>query len=167
MAKSCRNLCLAYSNGCKIENSIYILWRVSGYIGQGRWDKLKEQKFVDRNWVEEHSGMIGLRLNDILDFNKSLKKEDVSAYIYPSEDELSKNKIYPYFTGTFFNWDIAKILPIIKFGWKVLMTKSKETMEIGKILIVDLCQFIIILNMWNMVMRELPTMFVVKSDMDG
>ena len=85
-----------------------------GYIGQGRWDKLKEQKFVDRNWVEEHSGMIGLRLNDILDFNKSLKKEDVSAYIYPSEDELSKNKIYPYFTGTFFNWDIAKILPIIK-----------------------------------------------------
>ena len=91
----------------------------SGYIGQGRWDKLEDQKFVDRNWVEEHSGMIGLRLNDILDFNKSLKKENVYPYIYPSEEELLKNKLYPYLTGFYFKWDIGHILPLIqKFGWK-------------------------------------------------
>jgi N-acetyl sugar amidotransferase len=91
-----------------------------GLIGLGRWDKLVNQRLIDREWVEEHCGMNGLRLTDILEFDKTIKKEDVIPYSYPDEKLLNKKKIRPLFTGNYFHWDHQKIIDIIEkeYSWK-------------------------------------------------
>ena len=53
-------------------NIKYIFYGEStAMIGMGRWDYLVKQTLIDRNWVEEHSGMNGLRVSDILDFTEA------------------------------------------------------------------------------------------------
>ena len=102
-------------------NIKYIFYGEStALIGMGRWDYLVNQTLIDRNWVEEHSGMNGLRVTDILDFDPTLKKSDLIPYFYPDEKSLEKKNIVPYFTGSFFQWDHQKIIKFIskEYGWK-------------------------------------------------
>ena len=93
-----------------------------GLIGLGRWDELENQKIIDRSWVEEHSGMNGLRLNDILEFDKTIKKKDLSPYVYPDENIMKDQNINPLFTGNYFKWDHQTIISFIEkeYSWKKL-----------------------------------------------
>tara|TARA_B100000579_G_C22782844_1_gene830269 strand:- start:191 stop:1363 length:1173 start_codon:yes stop_codon:yes gene_type:complete len=98
-----------------------------GLIGLGRWDKLVSQKLIDREWVEEHCGMNGLRLTDVLEFDKSINKNDVIPYTYPDEKLLEEKKITPLFTGNYFKWDHQKIVDFIEkeYSWK----RSKKPVD--------------------------------------
>ena len=104
-----------------------IFWgELPGLIGMGRWDFLIKQKKINRDWVEEHVGMNGLRLNDILEFDKTLSKKDVLPYTYPDTKMITKKKLQPYLTGQFFKWDWEKVVKFIKdYGWK----EGKEKIE--------------------------------------
>ena len=92
----------------------------TGLIGLGRKEDLENEKYIDRKWVEEHSGMNGLRLNDILSFEKTLKKENLTSYIYPDENILKEKKIESFFIGSYFKWDHQKIVNFIQkeYSWK-------------------------------------------------
>ena len=92
----------------------------TGLIGLGRKEDLEKEKYIDRKWVEEHSGMNGLRLNDILSFEKTLKKENLTSYIYPDENILKEKKIESFFIGSYFKWDHQKIINFIQkeYSWK-------------------------------------------------
>ena len=92
----------------------------TGIIGLGRWEELVNERIIDRKWVEEHSGMNGLRLNDILEFDKTIKKKDLTSYVYPDENLMKEKKIIPLFTGNYFKWDHQKIINFIEkeYSWK-------------------------------------------------
>jgi len=59
---------------------------------------------LDRKWLEEFGGLIGLRVTDLIDHH-GFKEKELLPYIYPSYDELEKNKIKGIFLGQFFQWD--------------------------------------------------------------
>ena len=98
----------------------------SGLIGLGRIDYLKRLEKYTRDWMEEHAGMNGLRLNDILEFDKTLSEKDVLPYKYPDKKIIKKKKLQSYITGRYFQWDSFKVREFIKdYGWK----EGKEKIE--------------------------------------
>jgi N-acetyl sugar amidotransferase len=59
---------------------------------------------LNRRWLEEFGGLLGLRTDDLPDLlNISHKK--LIQYTYPSDEELKKNKTIGIFLGYFFPWD--------------------------------------------------------------
>jgi N-acetyl sugar amidotransferase len=110
----------------KLDINLILYGEPQGLIGQGRTQKLREIETIDRNWFEEYVGMIGLRTSDMMEFDKSLKPENMFPYIFPEDDEIKKSKIIPIFTGNYFKWDAQEVISTIeKHGWK----RSDERIE--------------------------------------
>lgn len=59
---------------------------------------------LDRSWLEEFGGLLGLRVNDIFNHYK-IKKHDLTPYLYPAESEIKTIKLRSMFLGYFFPWD--------------------------------------------------------------
>ena len=105
-----------------------------GLIGLGRWEtfmgkrKNEEQmKEIIKSDVDQYVGMNGYRLNDIMEYDKSIKPKDVIPYVYPSKKELKTN-IKCLNLGYFFQWDFEKNIEIIKkYGWKSSNTNTEGT----------------------------------------
>ena len=73
---------------------------------------------LNRRWLEEFGGLLGLRTDDLSDLlNISNKK--LIQYTYPSDVELKKNKTIGIFLGYFFPWDGHENVKIAKkYGFK-------------------------------------------------
>ena len=71
---------------------------------------------MNREWMEEFGGLIGLRVQDLL-HAEEFSEFDISAYKYPSSEDLVKNKITGLFLGHFFEWDSIKNFEISKKKW--------------------------------------------------
>ena len=100
-----------------------------GTIGLGRWESLIEEGGDEwqRSDVEQYVGMNGYRLNDIMEYDKSIKTKDVIPYIYPASEEL-KTDIKCYTLGHFFKWEFRENIKIIKnFGWKEDTSNTEGT----------------------------------------
>jgi N-acetyl sugar amidotransferase len=110
----------------KLNIHLALYGEPQGLIGQGRVKKLKEIQTIDRNWLEEYVGMIGLRTSDMMEFDKSLSADDMFPYIFPEDSEIKDNKIVPIFTGNYFKWDSQEVISLIeKYGWE----RSAERIE--------------------------------------
>ena len=59
---------------------------------------------LDRDWLEELGGLLGLRVDDIVNHLK-IKKEDVYFYEYPENISIKKANVSGFFLGYFFKWD--------------------------------------------------------------
>ena len=59
---------------------------------------------LDRSWLEEFGGLLGLRVSDLPDFS-TIKERDLIAYTYPTDDELKATGVTGLFLGHFFPWD--------------------------------------------------------------
>lgn len=84
----------------------------------GPIDRL-EEGILDRRWLEEFGGLLGLRTNDIADILQ-IPRHKLIQYTYPNEDELKRVGSLGLFLGQYIQWDgkgnaeIAK-----KYGFKV------------------------------------------------
>ena len=59
---------------------------------------------MDRKWLEEFGGLLGLRAIDLVNhYNFNVK--DLTNYIYPSDKEIKKSNICGVFLGYYFNWN--------------------------------------------------------------
>ena len=75
-------------------------------------------KTLDRKWMEEFGGLLGLRVSDLIE-NHGLKKEELSIYRYPTEEELQSFSIKSVFLGYYEKWDsIRNYLVSKKNGFK-------------------------------------------------
>ena len=72
-----------------------------------------ENFYLDRKWMEEFGGLIGLRVSDLYN-HYDFKKKDLEFLEYPSEDELKKNRIQSIFLGYFEEWDSLRNFEISK-----------------------------------------------------
>ncbi len=81
-----------------------ILYGENPQIEYGGPDKSLSNYNLDRKWMEEFGGLIGLRVSDLIDIYK-FKKTDLNIYTYPELNELDHFKIKSIFLGFFEMWD--------------------------------------------------------------
>jgi hypothetical protein len=59
---------------------------------------------LDRRWLEEFGGLLGLRVEDMVGVG-GITMENLVSYFYPSEEELKGAGITGVFLGYYFKWD--------------------------------------------------------------
>lgn len=59
---------------------------------------------LDRRWLEEFGGLLGLRVSDLIGFH-DLGWRDLIPYTYPSDEDLQSVGVTGLFLGYFFPWD--------------------------------------------------------------
>lgn len=62
-----------------------------------------ENNILDRKWLEEFGGLLGLRISDLTDQNL-INKNKILLYKYPDKEDLQKNKTTGIFLGHYFPW---------------------------------------------------------------
>tara|TARA_B100001175_G_C19503990_1_gene639805 strand:- start:1499 stop:2635 length:1137 start_codon:yes stop_codon:yes gene_type:complete len=74
---------------------------------------------LDRAWLEEFGGLLGLRTSDLKDVLE-IDSNKLDLYTYPEAKELAKTKTTGIFLGQFVNWDGKSNAELaIKNGFKV------------------------------------------------
>ena len=68
---------------------------------------------LDRKWMEEFGGLIGLRVSDLVE-EHNFSKKDLNIYNYPSKEELEKFSVKSIFLGYFEKWDSIRNYKIAK-----------------------------------------------------
>ena len=81
-----------------------ILWGENSQNEYGGPIAATKKKNLDRSWLEEFGGLLGLRVNDIFN-HYNIKKHDLSPYLYPATTEIKKLNLKSMFLGYFFPWD--------------------------------------------------------------
>ena len=90
-----------------------ILWGENPQIEYGGPKKSLNNNTLDRAWLEEFGGLIGLRVNDFIE-NYGFKREELEIYNYPTDEELSEFKIKSIFLGYYEKWDSIRNYEISK-----------------------------------------------------
>src|SRR3989344_2680297 len=68
---------------------------------------------LDRRWLEEFGGLLGLRVDDMVGVD-GIKKEDLVPYRYPSDTELKEAGITGVFLGYYFKWDARPQVELVR-----------------------------------------------------
>ena len=59
---------------------------------------------LDRRWLEEFGGLLGLRVSDLIG-QVGIERRDLIQYTYPSDGELARVGVTGIFLGYYFPWD--------------------------------------------------------------
>ena len=81
-----------------------IVWGENSQNEYGGPLEKSNNKFLDRSWLEEFGGLLGLRVSDLVGV-EGIKKKDLLNYTYPDFKEIQKTNIQSIFLGHFFKWD--------------------------------------------------------------
>ena len=61
-------------------------------------------KVLDRAWLEEFGGLLGLRVSDLVGVD-GLTQQDLNYFTYPSQEDLDSVGVTGLFLGYYFPWD--------------------------------------------------------------
>ena len=64
----------------------------------------QESKILDRRWLEEFGGLLGLRVSDLIG-HADIERRHLIQYTYPSDEELRRVGVTGIFLGYYFPWD--------------------------------------------------------------
>jgi N-acetyl sugar amidotransferase len=64
----------------------------------------QEKNILDRRWLEEFGGLLGLRVTDLVG-QKNIEKRNLIPYSYPSDEDLRRVGVTGIFLGYYFPWD--------------------------------------------------------------
>lgn len=81
-----------------------IFWGENSQNEYGGPESAINKNELDRRWLEEFGGLIGLRVEDLIG-TEDLKREDLIPYFYPDEKILDESNVRGYFLGHYFPWD--------------------------------------------------------------
>jgi N-acetyl sugar amidotransferase len=90
---------VAISFGIKL-----IIWGENSQNEYGGPPDAAERNFLDRRWLEEFGGMLGLRVSDLVDVY-GFARSEIEPYVYPKAEELEKAGIRGLFLGQYLPWD--------------------------------------------------------------
>jgi N-acetyl sugar amidotransferase len=65
----------------------------------------QQSPVLDRSWLEEFGGLVGLRVSDIPSLLPDIEVKHLGLYLYPTDDELSNVGVTGLFLGHYFPWD--------------------------------------------------------------
>lgn len=63
-----------------------------------------ENNVLDRRWLEEFGGLLGLRVTDLIGFD-GIEQKDLIPYTYPTDEELRRVGVTGLFLGHYIPWD--------------------------------------------------------------
>jgi len=72
-----------------------------------------KNRILNRKWLEEFGGLLGNRIQDMIGVN-GITQKDLTAYFYPTDEEIEKVGVTGIFLGHYFFWDARKQLEIVK-----------------------------------------------------
>lgn len=79
----------------------------------------RDNLIMDRRWRQEFGLMRGLREEDMVDFDITMK--DLGMLCYPSDEKMHETGVLGTFYGHFFKWDASVHTELVKgLGWKPL-----------------------------------------------
>jgi N-acetyl sugar amidotransferase len=81
-----------------------IIWGENSQNEYGGPATAQNNRYLNRSWLEEFGGLLGLRITDLVkDYGFSQK--ELALYTYPSDKTLSIHKVTGLFLGYFFPWN--------------------------------------------------------------
>lgn len=82
-----------------------ILWGENSQDEYGAGtDEAASRPILDRRWLEEHGGLLGLRVSDLTDVY-GISPELLAPYRYPDPDDLEQLGVRGLFLGHYMPWD--------------------------------------------------------------
>ncbi len=81
-----------------------IIWGENSQNEYGGPEAARNNSILDRSWLEEFGGLLGLRLSDLHDAY-GLNERDLIPYRYPTTEELLRAEVTGLFLGHYLQWD--------------------------------------------------------------
>lgn len=81
-----------------------IVWGENSQNEYGGPASASENNVLNRRWLEEFGGLLGLRVSDLVGLD-GIEKKHLIPYSYPSDAELSRVGVSGIFLGYYFPWD--------------------------------------------------------------
>ena len=81
-----------------------IVWGENSQNEYGGPAAAADNNVLNRRWLEEFGGLLGLRVSDLIDHNE-LQQKDLLNYIYPTDEELNRVGVTGLFLGYYLPWD--------------------------------------------------------------
>lgn len=85
-------------------NTPLLVWGENSQNEYGGPAAGQDAKVLDRRWLEEFGGLLGLRLTDIVGM-EGIEERDLLPYTYPSDAELTRVGVTGIFLGHYIPWD--------------------------------------------------------------
>lgn len=63
-----------------------------------------QKNVLDRRWLEEFGGLLGLRVSDLIG-QDGIEKKDLIYYTYPTDEELARSGVTGLYLGYYMPWD--------------------------------------------------------------
>lgn len=81
-----------------------IVWGENSQNEYGGPEAAQANNILDRSWLEEFGGLLGLRVSDLAEVY-GLAAKDLVPYRYPTETELAHAQVTGLFLGHYIPWD--------------------------------------------------------------
>jgi N-acetyl sugar amidotransferase len=81
-----------------------LVWGENAQNEYGGPAAAQENNVLDRSWLEEFGGLLGLRVSDFVGL-EGITRRDLVQYHYPSDEELRSVGVTGIFLGYYFPWD--------------------------------------------------------------
>jgi N-acetyl sugar amidotransferase len=99
-----------------------LVWGENSQNEYGGPASASENNVLDRRWLEEFGGLLGLRVSDLIGID-GLEAKNLIPYSYPSDDELRRVSVTGLFLGYYLPWDgYSNALLAQAFGFENLAT---------------------------------------------
>ena len=101
-----------------------IIWGENSQDEYGGPATAAENHVLDRRWLEEFGGLLGLRVADLAGM-EGIQKKDLVPYRYPTDEDLKSVGVTGLFLGYFTPWDgmtnalVAKAYGFETYPWNV------------------------------------------------
>ena len=98
-----------------------IIWGENSQNEYGGPASAQSNNVLNRRWLEEFGGLLGLRVSDLSD-SYGIRDIDLIPYSYPTDEELTRVGVTGLFLGYYFPWDgftnysLAKANGFTSFG---------------------------------------------------
>lgn len=96
-----------------------IIWGENSQNEYGGPAAASENNILNRQWLEEFGGLLGLRVTDLIGL-EGLEKKDLIPYFYPENEDLAKIGVTGLFLGHYVPWDgLSNVLVAQAHGFAV------------------------------------------------
>ncbi len=96
-----------------------IVWGENSQNEYGGPAAASEHNTLDRQWLEEFGGLLGLRVTDLIGV-EGIKRKDLLPYFYPEYSDIERVGVTGIFLGHYMPWDgLSNVLIAQAYGFQV------------------------------------------------